>query len=109
MATTHWGWKLNETPVNPLHPCYATEDPEFLRYLRGLTRFFVLLTSPDATSTLIQAFVFGWVAERVTFLVEIVAACIREGSGPDAAASESAPIAPAKDPVPPAPAVPAGG
>jgi cytochrome bd ubiquinol oxidase subunit I len=71
---------------------YATEDREFLVYLRGLTRFFVLLTvvfgaitgvgiwwtigltSPDATSTLIHAFVFGWAAEWVTFLVEIVAA-----------------------------------
>jgi hypothetical protein len=39
----------------------------------------------------------------------LVAAFIREGAGPDAAVSESAPIAPVKDPAPPAPAVPAGG
>jgi cytochrome bd ubiquinol oxidase subunit I len=71
---------------------YATEDPAFLAYLGQLTRFFVLLTvvfgamtgvgiwwtigltSPDATSALIHAFVFGWAAEWVMFAVEIVAA-----------------------------------
>lgn len=70
----------------------ATGDAGFLSYLHRLTRFFVLitvvfgaitgvgiwwtigLTSPQATSTLIHAFIFGWAAEWVTFLVELVAA-----------------------------------
>ncbi len=70
----------------------AEGDTGFLDYLGSLTRFFVLVTvvfgaitgvgiwwtialaSPQATSTLIHAFVFGWATEWVTFVVEIVAA-----------------------------------
>lgn len=71
---------------------HAERDDAFLAYLKSLTRFFVLITvvfgaitgvgiwwtialaSPQATSTLIHAFVFGWATEWVTFVVEIVAA-----------------------------------
>jgi len=65
---------------------------EALEYLRGLTRFFVLITtvfgavtgvglwwtiglaSPETTSALIHIFVFGWAAEWAVFVVELVAA-----------------------------------
>jgi len=63
-----------------------------LNYLRGLTRFFVLITlvfgavtgvgiwwtiglaSPETTSALIHIFLFGWGAEWAAFIVEIAAA-----------------------------------
>ena len=67
-------------------------NAELLGYLRGLARFFILitvvfgavtgvgiwwtigLTSPETTSALIHVFVFGWGAEWAAFLVEIAAA-----------------------------------
>ncbi|MFZ1932567.1 MAG: cytochrome ubiquinol oxidase subunit I [Thermoguttaceae bacterium] len=69
-------------------------DSEYLNYLRGHARFFVLLTvvfgaitgvgiwwtigltSPLATEVLIRTFVFGWATEWVFFVVELVAAFI---------------------------------
>jgi len=75
-----------------IRSAHRQSDVEFLQYLRKLTRFFVLLTvvfgaitgvgiwwtialsSPEATSTLIHAFVFGWATEWVTFVIELVAA-----------------------------------
>ena len=68
-----------------------THDAALLAFLRGHARFFLLLTmvfggisgvgiwwtialiNPAATSTLIHTFVFGWAAEWVCFLGEIVA------------------------------------
>ena len=65
---------------------------ETLVYLKGLARFFILitvvfgavtgvgiwwtigLTSPETTSALIHIFVFGWAAEWAAFVVEIAAA-----------------------------------
>ena len=67
-------------------------NSEALLYLRGLARFFVLITvvfgavtgvgiwwtiglaSPETTSALIHIFVFGWAAEWCAFAVELVAA-----------------------------------
>ncbi len=67
-------------------------DAETLVYLRGLARFFILITvvfgavtgvgiwwtiglaSPETTSALIHIFVFGWAAEWAAFVVEIAAA-----------------------------------
>lgn len=69
-------------------------DPELLAYVRRHSRFFLLLTlvfgaitgvgiwttialvHPQATSTLIQAFVWGWAIEWTFFIVEIAAALI---------------------------------
>jgi len=73
---------------------YRTKDREYLDYLRGHARFFVLLTvvfgaitgvgiwwtiglsSPLATETLIRTFVFGWATEWVFFVIEMTAAFI---------------------------------
>ncbi len=75
-----------------IRKAYRENDPDFLAYLRRLTRFFVLLTvvfgaitgvgiwwtialsSPQTTSSLIHAFVFGWATEWVTFVLELVSA-----------------------------------
>lgn len=71
---------------------YRKQDHEYLSYLKGHARFFVLLTvvfgaisgvgiwwtiglaSPLATELLIRTFVFGWAIEYVFFLIELVAA-----------------------------------
>ncbi len=71
---------------------YRASDPELLAYLRRFARFFILLTvvfgavtgigiwwtigltSPEATSTLIHVFVFGWATEWVFFVLELVSA-----------------------------------
>lgn len=71
---------------------YRENNLEFLNYLKSLTRFFVLITvvfgaitgvgiwwtiglsSPQATSTLIHAFVFGWATEWVMFVIELASA-----------------------------------
>lgn len=71
---------------------YREKNLEFLNYLKSLTRFFVLITvvfgaitgvgiwwtiglsSPQATSTLIHAFVFGWATEWVMFIIELASA-----------------------------------
>ena len=73
---------------------YRSRDREYLSYLRGHARFFVLLTvvfgaitgvgiwwtigltSPLATELLIRTFVFGWATEWVFFVIELVAAFI---------------------------------
>lgn len=73
---------------------YRTGDRAYLDYLKGHTRFFVLLTvvfgaitgvgiwwtiglaSPLATEVLIQTFVFGWATEYVFFILELAAAFI---------------------------------
>jgi cytochrome bd ubiquinol oxidase subunit I len=73
---------------------YRSRDREYLAYLRGHARFFVLvtvvfgaitgvgiwwtigLTSPLATEVLIRTFVFGWATEWVFFVIELVAAFI---------------------------------
>jgi cytochrome bd ubiquinol oxidase subunit I len=73
---------------------YRTRDREYLSYLRGHARFFVLLTvvfgaitgvgiwwtiglsSPLSTEVLIRTFVFGWATEWVFFVVELVSAFI---------------------------------
>jgi cytochrome bd-type quinol oxidase subunit 1 len=73
---------------------YRTRDREYLDYLHGHARFFVLLTvvfgaitgvgiwwtigltSPLATEVLIRTFVFGWATEWVFFVVELVSAFI---------------------------------
>jgi cytochrome bd ubiquinol oxidase subunit I len=73
---------------------YRSRDREYLNYLRGHARFFVLLTvvfgaitgvgiwwtigltSPLATEVLIRTFVFGWATEWVFFVIELVAAFI---------------------------------
>lgn len=67
---------------------------DWLRYLRGHSYFFLVLTGvygaltgvgiwfaiglahPDATSALIHNFVFGWAIEWVFFLVELTAAAV---------------------------------
>jgi cytochrome bd-type quinol oxidase subunit 1 len=71
-----------------------SRDREYLDYLRGHARFFVLLTvvfgaitgvgiwwtigltSPLATEVLIRTFVFGWATEWVFFVIELTAAFI---------------------------------
>lgn len=73
---------------------YRNKDPELLQYVRGHTRFFVLLTlvlgavtgvgiwftislvHPQATSSLIQIFVWVWAIEWIFFLTEITAAMV---------------------------------
>jgi mono/diheme cytochrome c family protein len=73
---------------------YAQDDSELLGYVRHHSKFFVLLTvvlgavtgvgiwftiglvSPEATSSLIHTFVWGWAIEWVFFFVEIAAALI---------------------------------
>ncbi|MEN6450722.1 MAG: cytochrome ubiquinol oxidase subunit I [Thermoguttaceae bacterium] len=73
---------------------HRTGDRDYLDYLRGHARFFVLLTvvfgaitgvgiwwtigltSPLATEVLIRTFVFGWATEWVFFVIEIAAAFI---------------------------------
>ena len=73
---------------------YAHNDSELLGYVRHHSKFFVLLTvvlgavtgvgiwftiglvSPEATSSLIHTFVWGWAIEWVFFFVEIAAALI---------------------------------
>ena len=73
---------------------YARNDSELLAYVRHHSKFFVLLTvvlgavtgvgiwftiglvSPEATSSLIHTFVWGWAIEWVLFFVEIAAALI---------------------------------
>lgn len=75
-----------------IRKAYAENDRAFLGYLRRLTRFFVLLTvvfgaitgvgiwwtiglsSPQTTSNLIHAFVFGWATEWVAFVIELASA-----------------------------------
>jgi len=70
---------------------YKQNSPEILEYVKKHSKFFLLLTmvfggvtgvgiwvtisllSPQATITLIHHFVFGWAAEWVCFLTEIVA------------------------------------
>ncbi|HWH77741.1 MAG TPA: cytochrome ubiquinol oxidase subunit I [Candidatus Binatus sp.] len=71
---------------------HRDHSAERLVYLKGLTRFFVLITlvfgavtgvgiwwtiglsSPETTSALIHIFVFGWAAEWTMFALELVAA-----------------------------------
>ena len=73
---------------------YRTHDREYLGYLHGHARFFVLLTvvfgaitgvgiwwtiglsSPLATEVLIRTFVFGWATEWVFFVIELVSAFV---------------------------------
>ncbi|MGD0214122.1 MAG: cytochrome ubiquinol oxidase subunit I [Terriglobales bacterium] len=73
---------------------YARNDAALLRYIRHHSKFFALLTvvlgavtgvgiwftiglvSPEATSSLIHTFVWGWAIEWVFFFVEIAAALI---------------------------------
>ena len=73
---------------------YRNNDRELLNYARAHAKFFALLTlvfgavtgvgiwfsiglvSPDATSTLIHTFVWGWAMEWVFFFVEITAALV---------------------------------
>lgn len=73
---------------------YARNDAELLGYVRHHSKFFALLTvvlgavtgvgiwftiglvSPEATSSLIHTFVWGWAIEWVFFFVEIAAALI---------------------------------
>lgn len=73
---------------------YKRDSEPLLAYVKRHTRFFLLLTmvfggmtgvgiwytisvlAPQATSTLIHTFVFGWATEWVCFLVEIVALLI---------------------------------
>lgn len=70
---------------------YKKEDPKLLDYVKKHSKFFMLLTmvfggitgvgiwwtiallSPAGTSSLIHSFVFGWAAEWVFFVGEIVA------------------------------------
>jgi mono/diheme cytochrome c family protein len=70
------------------------DDPDLLAYVRRHSRVFLLLTlvfgaitgvgiwttialvHPQATSTLIQAFVWGWAIEWTFFIVEITAALV---------------------------------
>jgi cytochrome bd-type quinol oxidase subunit 1 len=76
------------------HAAYKKDDAELLAYVRRHARFFALLTvvlgavtgvgiwftislvSPEATSSLIHAYVWGWAIEWVFFFVEIAAALI---------------------------------
>ena len=73
---------------------YRENDPSLLAYVRKHSRFFALLTlvfgaltgvgiwftiglvSPEATSSLIHTFVWGWAIEWVFFFVEIISAII---------------------------------
>lgn len=73
---------------------YAGNDAELLAYVKHHSKFFALLTvvlgavtgvgiwftiglvSPEATSSLIHTFVWGWAIEWVFFFVEIAAALI---------------------------------
>jgi len=73
---------------------YRRQDRRYLDYLKGHTRFFVLLTvvfgaisgvgiwwtiglaSPLATEVLIRTFVFGWAIEWVFFVLELTSAFI---------------------------------
>ncbi len=73
---------------------YARNDSDLLGYVRRHSKFFALLTvvlgavtgvgiwftiglvSPEATSSLIHTFVWGWAIEWVFFFVEIAAALI---------------------------------
>jgi len=73
---------------------YRTADEGLLQYLRGHSRFFILvvlvfgavsgvgiwwtigLVTPPATSTLLHVFVWAWAIEWVLFFVEIVAALV---------------------------------
>jgi mono/diheme cytochrome c family protein len=73
---------------------YSHNDSELLAYVRHHSKFFALLTvvlgavtgvgiwftiglvSPEATSSLIHTFVWGWAIEWVFFFVEIAAALI---------------------------------
>jgi mono/diheme cytochrome c family protein len=73
---------------------YRENDPSLLAYVRKHSRFFALLTlvfgalsgvgiwftiglvSPEATSSLIHTFVWGWAIEWVFFFVEIVSAIV---------------------------------
>ena len=73
---------------------YRAGDRDYLEYLHGHARFFILLTvvfgaitgvgiwwtiglaSPLATEMLIRIFVFGWATEWVFFVVEITSAFI---------------------------------
>ena len=73
---------------------YRERDPFLLAYVRKHSRFFALLTlvfgalggvgiwftiglvSPEATSSLIHTFVWGWAIEWVLFFVEIVSAIV---------------------------------
>lgn len=73
---------------------YRTGNRQYLDYLHGHARFFILLTvvfgaitgvgiwwtiglaSPLATETLIRTFVFGWATEWVLFFIEIISAFI---------------------------------
>ncbi|MGA7079367.1 MAG: c-type cytochrome [Terriglobales bacterium] len=73
---------------------YSCNDSELLGYVRHHSKFFALLTvvlgavtgvgiwftiglvSPEATSSLIHTFVWGWAIEWVFFFVEIAAALI---------------------------------
>ena len=73
---------------------YRTRDRNYLDYLHGHARFFILLTvvfgaisgvgiwwtiglaSPLATEVLIHTFVFGWATEWVFFVIEIISAFI---------------------------------
>lgn len=73
---------------------YATNDADLLGYVKLHSKFFALLTvvlgavtgvgiwftigliSPEATSSLIHTFVWGWAIEWVFFFVEIAAALI---------------------------------
>lgn len=75
-----------------IRKAYREHDDAFLAYLKRLTRFFVLLTvvfgaitgvgiwwtislaSPQTTSSLIHAFVFGWATEWITFVLELASA-----------------------------------
>jgi len=76
------------------HAAGRTNDPELLAYVRRHAKFFALLTvvlgavtgvgiwftialvSPEATSSLIHTYVWGWAIEWVFFFVEIAAALI---------------------------------
>ena len=73
---------------------YRTKNREYLDYLHGHAKFFVLITvvfgaitgvgiwwtiglcSPLATEFLIRTFLFGWATEWVFFVVEMIAAFI---------------------------------
>ncbi|MGC2323926.1 MAG: cytochrome ubiquinol oxidase subunit I, partial [Terriglobales bacterium] len=76
------------------HLGYRRNDPDLLLYVKRHSKFFALLTlvfgavsgvgiwftiglvSPEATSSLIHTFVWGWAIEWVFFFVEIAAALI---------------------------------
>ncbi len=76
------------------HRAYAHNDPDLLGYVKHHSKFFALLTvvlgavtgvgiwftiglvSPEATSSLIHTFVWGWAIEWVFFFVEIASILI---------------------------------